>query len=277
MSELSIEHATFTYDGKTEIFSNLNCTIRTDEIFCILGPNGIGKSTLLKSILNLHPLKQGVIKLNGRDVRNYSAKELAQEIAYIPQSYQLTFPYRVLDMIMMGRTPHLSSGMNKPTHEDYDKVYEAVSSLGLEPLLYRSCTKLSGGQLQMVMLARAIAQGASFLMLDEPTSHLDFGKQMETLNMILKMKQRGIGVLLTTHNPDHAFMVCDKVAIMNNGGFSSVGTPDEVISEESLQEIYHIKIRLSSFLEEPGRKLCVPLRTNLNQLEINEEATRSLI
>lgn len=265
MSELSIENATFSYDGKTEIFSNLSCVIRTDEIFCILGPNGIGKSTLLKSILNLHPLKAGVIKLNGRDVRNYNAKELAREIAYIPQSYQLTFPYRILDMIMMGRTPHLNSGINKPTSEDYDKVYEAVSSLGLEPLLYRSCTKLSGGQLQMVMLARAIAQGASFLMLDEPTSHLDFGKQMETLNMILKMKQRGIGVLLTTHNPDHAFMVCDKVAIMNNGGFSSVGTPDEVISEKNLREIYHIEICLSLFQEEPGRKLCVPLRTNLNK------------
>lgn len=266
MGEISIEHASFTYDGKNRIFHDLTCSIRDGEIFCILGPNGIGKSTLLKSILALQPLCEGRILLNGRDVRRWEPAELARAIAYIPQSTQLTFPYRVLDMIMMGRTPHLNSGWDRPTERDYEKVMEAAQALGLEPYLYRSCTTLSGGQLQLVMLARAIAQEAEFLMLDEPTAHLDFGRTMETLNLILRMKARGVGVILTSHNPDHAFMICDKVALMNGGSFSQVGTPDEVITEENLQAMYRTKLRIIDFEEEKGRKLCVPLRDDFPEM-----------
>ena len=109
MSVISIQDATFSYDGKAEIFSHLTCDIETDQIFCILGPNGIGKSTLLKGIMNLHPLLNGQVQLDGKDIRSYDTKELAKKIAYIPQTYQLVFPYQVLDLILMGRTPHLNS------------------------------------------------------------------------------------------------------------------------------------------------------------------------
>lgn len=259
MSVISIQDATFSYDGKTEIFSHLTCDIETDQIFCILGPNGIGKSTLLKGIMNLHPLLNGQVQLDGKDIRSYDTKELAKKIAYIPQTYQLVFPYQVLDLILMGRTPHLNS-MNRPAKKDYDKVMEAVEALDLGGVLHRPCNQLSGGQLQMVMLARAVAQEADFLLLDEPTSHLDFGKQMETLNLILKMKKRGVGILMTTHNPDHAFLIGDRVAIMNQGTFTSVGKPEEVITEENLHSIYHVPVRIRGFGEDINRKICIPLR-----------------
>lgn len=259
MSTLSIENATFSYDGKTDIFTDLTYSITNKEVFCILGPNGIGKSTLLKSIMNLHPLKKGCIKLDGKDIRSYSHLELARKISFIQQTYKFSFPYKVLDVILMGRTPHLNS-MNRPSKKDYEKVMEAVYALNLEDLIYRPCTQLSGGQLQLVMIARAIAQEAEFLMLDEPTSHLDFGKQMQTLDLIKETQSRNIGVIMTTHYPDHAFMVGDKVAIMDKGNFISVGTPDEVITSESLKQIYGIDIRVMDLKSDIGRKVCIPIR-----------------
>lgn len=261
MSAISIENATFSYGLKQNIFQNLSCTIEMKQVFCILGPNGIGKSTLLKSIMNLHPLTEGRVLLDGREVGRYDPRELARKISYIPQTYQMVFPYQVLDLILMGRTPHLNA-MARPTEADYEKAMEAVGALGLTDLLHRPCNQLSGGQLQMVMLARAIAQEADFLLLDEPTSHLDFGKQMETLNLIQRMKQRGVGIVMTTHNPDHAFMTGDRVAIMNGGNFTALGAPDEVITEENLQAIYNIPVRVREFQEDINRKVCIPLRNH---------------
>lgn len=261
MSEISINDATFSYDGRTDIFTDLSCTIYDGEIFCILGPNGIGKSTLLKGIMNLLKLKKGSVTLDGRDIRAIPPKILAKHIAYIPQTYHMMFPYRVMDVIMLGRTPHLNR-MSKPTAIDYQKVEEAIEGLGLQELAFRSCTQLSGGQLQLVMLARAIAQEATFLMLDEPTAHLDFGKQLKTLEMVETMKKKGVGVIITTHNPDHAFLIADKVAIMNHRTFVAVGNPNDVITEENLRDIYDVDVRIRNVFQHLERKVCVPMRKN---------------
>ncbi len=259
MSEINIQHATFSYDGKTEIFTDLSCTIHDAEIFCILGPNGIGKSTLLKGIMNLLKLKSGSVSVDGKDIRTISPKALARKIAYIPQSYHMAFPYRVMDVIMLGRTPHINGG-SKPTAVDYQKVEEAVEGLALQDIVYRSCYQLSGGQLQLVMLARAIAQEATFLIMDEPTAHLDFGKQLKTLEMVESMRDKGVGVIITTHNPDHAFMVADKVAIMNNRTFVSVGSPTDVITEDTLKAIYDVNVRVREIHEDFERTICIPVR-----------------
>ncbi len=259
MREIVIQDATFSYDGKTDIFSGLSDTITSEEMFCILGPNGIGKSTLLKAILNLHKLKSGSISIDGRNVEDYRPAELAKIIAYIPQTYALTFPYKVLDMVLMGRMPYINS-MARPTPEDYEKCGTAIQLLGLQSLADRPCTQLSGGQLQLVMLARAIAQEAEFIILDEPTSHLDYGKQMITLDIIRTMKDRGVGIIMTTHDPDHAFMVCDKAAVMSKGNFIAVGKPDDVVTEENLRTAYNVDIRIITYEDEDGKKqkTCVP-------------------
>lgn len=259
MSTIELVDASFSYDKKTNIFSHLNCSFSNENIFCILGPNGTGKSTLLNGIMNMLPLTAGQALLDGKAIKDYSPKELARKIAYIPQSYHLVFPYKVIDLVLMGRTPHLNE-MNKPSAEDYDKVMDALCQLKLEPYVERACTQLSGGQLQLVMLARAIAQEADFVILDEPTSHLDYGKQMETLRMMSVMHERGVGILFTTHNPDQVFMVCDKVAIMNHGTFERVGAPKEVITADVLSDIYQIDMNILSYGADGEGRVCVPVR-----------------
>lgn len=266
MSTLAINHATFSYDGTSTVFSDLSCIIEDRQVFGILGPNGIGKSTLLKAIMNLHHLESGCIILDGRDVRDYPANELAKRIAYIPQSYQMAFPYRVLDMVMMGRTPHLNS-MNRPSTDDYGKAMDAITALKLNPFIYRPCTQLSGGQLQLVMLARAMAQEADFLILDEPTSHLDYGKQMETLHLIKRMRDHGVGVIFTSHNPDHAFLICDKVAIMDGGSFVDVGRPEDVVTENNLRRIYGLDIQILPYGKQERGRVCVPMEDELDVIE----------
>ena len=255
-SVITRDHASFSYDGKEDIFTDLTYEISSENIFCILGPNGIGKSTLLNAIMDLLPLHEGRVLIDGRPVQSYRRAALAKKVAYIPQTYQMTFPYNVLDLVLMGRTPHLND-MNRPSQCDYEKVMEAVTSLGIEDLLDRTCTQLSGGQLQMVMLARAIAQEAEFLLLDEPTSHLDFGKEMETLRMLVKMHRRGVGILFTTHNPNHAFMVCDSVAIMDKGSFTCVGSPEEIVTEENLSRIYGTPVQIVPYGKSGTHRTCV--------------------
>lgn len=265
MGNICLEKACFSYDGKQDIFTDLTCEITTDNIFCILGPNGIGKSTLLNGIMNLLPLRSGGIFLDGRNVKSYKAKELAAKIAYIPQSYQMVFPFRVLDLILMGRTPHLND-MNRPSIEDYDKVMEAVEALDLTPYLNRACTQLSGGQLQMVMLARAIAQEAEFLILDEPTSHLDYGRQMDTMRLMVQMHKRGTGIIFTSHNPDHAFLMCDKVAIMDARTFIMVGAPEDVITGDTLSKIYKTDINIMQYGKTGKGRVCVPATTDFYKI-----------
>ena len=136
-SVITLDHASFSYDGKEDIFTDLTYEISSENIFCILGPNGIGKSTLLNAIMDLLPLHEGRVLIDGRPVQSYRRAALAKKVAYIPQTYQMTFPYNVLDLVLMGRTPHLND-MNRPSQCDYEKVMEAVTSLGIEDLLDRT-------------------------------------------------------------------------------------------------------------------------------------------
>lgn len=257
MSRLTVEHASYSYDGEVPVFADLNLSIKSGDIMCILGPNGTGKSTLLKCILKLLPFGSGRVLIDGEDFYSFDAKRAAREISYIQQTYQLAFPYRVLDMVVMGRNPHLNS-LSKPSEEDYQKAFDALASFGLEKLVDRPCNQLSGGQFQQVMLARSIAQEANFLFLDEPTAHLDFGKQMKTLEVIDALRDRGVGVVMTTHTPDHAFMVADSVAILNEGRFVAVGAPTAVITERNLEAVYGVEVHLLDSGFGDGSKVCVP-------------------
>ncbi|MGC4018122.1 MAG: ABC transporter ATP-binding protein [Muricomes sp.] len=258
-----MKNASFSYDGKTDIFADLNCTIKSGEVFCILGPNGTGKSTLLNCLMNFQRIKQGEILLDDVNITKIETNELAKRIALIPQTHQLSFPYKVIDLVLMGRTPHLNS-MSSPSGEDYDAAVSAIETVGIGDLAYRPCSQLSGGQLQLVMFARALAQQSDMILLDEPTSHLDFGNQMRALDAIFAMRDKGIGMIMTSHYPDHAFLGCDRVAIMSEKTFKAVGPPDEVVTEEALREIYKIDIRVMELENGIGRKVCIPLRKGFN-------------
>lgn len=241
--ELQANDIAFHYKHGPPVFSRLSLSLKTPEVLCILGPNGTGKSTLLKCLCGLHPVTQGRVLCGNTDIRRLGRRDLAQRIAYIPQSHNPTFPFSVLDVVSMGRTAHIGY-LASPGKSDAEKAMENMAFLGIGHLAEKPYTNLSGGERQLVMLAAALTQEPQFMLLDEPTSHLDFGNQHRFLQVVKTLRDRGIGVLMTSHLPDHAFAVADQVAVMQNGGIDSQGVPDDVITPERMKSLYGIPVEI---------------------------------
>ncbi len=254
---LDVKNAEFSYNGKKSIFRNVNISIERGDVLCILGPNGTGKSTLVKCINSLLKLKGGEILLNNKNIYSIGKTELAKTIGYIPQSNGSTFAYSVLDVVLMGRAPHLSL-TSVPGKNDYKIAEEALESLGILFLRDKAYTEISGGERQLVLMARALAQQPEILLLDEPTSHLDFGNQIRTLKVINELSKKGLSVIMTSHFPDHAFLSSNKVAIMNQGTIMEMGKPEYVVTEENMKEAYGIDVKILDIDEH--RKACIPMQ-----------------
>jgi iron complex transport system ATP-binding protein len=232
-----------------------NLDIRDGEVFCLLGPNGCGKTTLFKTLLGLLTPIGGTVWIGGERLCALSRTEVARRMAYVPQAQAMPFPYRVLDVVIMGRVSHrgLFSG---PGVEDRHAAFEALAELGIETLADRDVTRLSGGQRQLVTVARAIAQSAPVIVMDEPTASLDFGNQVRVLGEIRKLARRGATVVLSTHNPDHAFAIGDRVAVMRDGQIMAVGTPRDVLTRDRLRTVYGVDIAIEHLAG--GATVCVP-------------------
>jgi iron complex transport system ATP-binding protein len=252
-----IKNAEFSYNGKKSVFRNVNISLERGDVLCILGPNGTGKSTLIKCMNSLLKLKNGEIILKDRNIHSINKTELAKIIGYIPQSNGSTFAYSVLDVVLMGRAPHLSL-TSVPGKNDYKIAEEALESLGILFLKDKAYTEISGGERQLVLMARAIAQQPEILLLDEPTSHLDFGNQIRTLKIINELSKRGLSVIMTSHFPDHAFLSSNKVAIMNQGTIMEIGEPETVVTEENMKQAYGIDVKILDIDEH--RKACIPMQ-----------------
>ena len=257
---IKVKDAAFSYNEKDKIFENISFSIRKGDIFCILGPNGTGKSTLIKCIDNMLKLKEGSVILNGEDIYSLKKTYVAREIGYIPQMHNPTFPFSVLDVVLMGRAPHLSL-FSSPTEKDVKIAKDAIKTLGVSHLIEKPYTEISGGERQLVLFARVLTQQSSILLLDEPTSHLDFGNQICILEIIEKFASTGLSIIMTSHFPDHAFLVSSKVAVMNGGGFIDMGIPDDVITEENLKRAYGVDAQIVYMNDgaDNRRKVCVPL------------------
>jgi iron complex transport system ATP-binding protein len=257
--KLEVKKAAFRYYGtKTDVFKEISFTLSYGDNLCILGPNGCGKTTLLKCIANLLTLTGGEIIVDNHNLCHMKRREIAKNIGYIPQLHTPTFPYTVLDAVLMGRTAYIGM-MSTPSEEDIEISREALRQLNIYHLHDRPYTNISGGERQMVMFARVLAQKSSILLLDEPTSHLDFGNQTRFLGILKEITKKGLPSIMTSHFPDHVFLVANKVAIMNNGRFLAVGTPDEVVTEENLYSIYGIKVKVLQLDSDIKRKICVPI------------------
>jgi iron complex transport system ATP-binding protein len=254
---LDVKNAEFSYNGKKSIFRNVNISIERGDVLCILGPNGTGKSTLVKCINSLLKLKVGEILLKNKNIYSIGKTELAKTIGYIPQSNGSTFAYSVLDVVLMGRAPHLSL-TSVPGKNDYKIAEESLESLGILFLRDKAYTKISGGERQLVLMARALAQQPEILLLDEPTSHLDFGNQIRTLKVIKELSKKGLSVIMTSHFPDHAFLSSNKVAIMNQGTIMEMGKPEYVVTEENMKEAYGIDVKILDI--DDHRKVCIPMQ-----------------
>ncbi|MDR2855687.1 MAG: ABC transporter ATP-binding protein [Methanomicrobiales archaeon] len=257
--KLVTDALSFGYTKDSVVFSNVSINIGKGEVMAILGPNGTGKSTFIKCLVRILNPRSGSISLDGKDISEYSREEWARRIAYVPQIHNAMFPFTAFDFILLGRAPHLKMHQ-QPQDSDKQKAHAAATRIGIEHLLDRPITEISGGERQMCVIARALAQEPDILILDEPTSHLDYGNQFKCLSIIKALAKEGISSLMSTHVPDHGFISSHKAAIMHKASCTAYGDPGEVITSDSLFETYGVFVAVE-FHAQANRQICVPLVT----------------
>lgn len=257
---LSVEHLRFWYRPGRDILRDISFFVKQGDILCLLGPNGTGKTTLLRCLLGLSPARGGSVTLDGQPLDCLSHQARAKQLAYVPQSTTLAFPYEAREVVLMGRVPHLPPGASY-RKEDRQAVTEAMEQLQISHLARRQFQELSGGERQMVLVARALAQKARYLVMDEPTANLDYSNQVKILGVVDRLSRAGYGILMTSHYPDHAFLVCTKAVLMRDGRVMAWGDPKDVVTTQSLTELYQTPVCVSSVPMEGGAPLpvCVPL------------------
>ncbi len=240
---LEVRDLRCAYD-KTEIVHGVSFDVNDGEFVCIIGSNGCGKTTTLKNVLGLYKPTGGTVHVNGDDVLVMTDRERAKRFAYIPQAHTPPFPFSVADVVLLGRTPHLGSAVTHTTPWDLEIAYSAMETLGIQDLAHEAYTRLSGGQQQLVLIARALCQAPDVLIMDEPTASLDFGNQQVVLSQMRRLVEGGTGVLMVTHDPNHAFYCADKVVAMERGVVIGEGTPAEVVTTEMLARIYNARVEV---------------------------------
>ena len=253
---LKVENLSCGY-GKKTILENINFSTKEGELWCILGPNGVGKTTLFKSLLGLIPSKGGKILLNNKEMKTLSQKEISKKISYVPQIHVPPFPFKVIEVILMGRNPHFSG---KISEKDLDVVENAMKLLNIEYLKDMPYTEISGGERQLVLIARAIAQETDILVLDEPTSNLDFGNQIKVIDYLRDLVKIGKTVIMTSHFPDNAFLPETNLIIIGRNGFLKIGKGKDILTEDILEKIYNVNSKIVSLNNDfINTKICVPI------------------
>lgn len=238
-----------------EIIKGVSFDIEPGTITCILGANGCGKTTLLKNIMCFIKPTSGTVRLDGKDVFTMSYTERARRIGYIPQAHVPPFPFSVMDVVMMGRFPYLSK-MTKVTSHDEDVAQRVMKRLQIDHLMDRPYTELSGGQRQMVVIARALAQEPDLLVMDEPTNNLDFGNQYILLEQMNSLVENGeMSIVMVTHSPDQALFCADHVLIIKDGLIAADGTAEEVVTEGNMKDIYNTDVRISEIKVDRDRSV----------------------
>ncbi len=211
------------------------------EVLCLLGPNGSGKTTLFKTLLGLIPSHGGEVLLDGTPLGRLPRAEIARKIAYVPQAHAIPFAFPAEEVVLMGRTARLGT-FAQPGPRDREAAQAALARLGIADLAPQDYTQLSGGQRQLVLIARALAQETPLLVMDEPTASLDFGNQAKVLAEIAGLAAGGLTVVLSTHDPDHAFAVGTRVALLHAGNVLAEGPPDATLTPQALSTVYGIDV-----------------------------------
>ena len=252
---IEVKNLNFSY-GSRQILFDISFKVQKGEFLSILGPNGVGKSTLFRCVLGLLTDYQGQVLIDGKDSRTFSIREAARHIAYIPQSTAPVFNYSAFDIVLMGRTSAMRA-FQAPKKEDLDRCHWALDKIGISHLETRCFHRLSGGEQQLVMLARALVQDAPILMLDEPTANLDFGNQIRVLTQVRDLAKEGYTIIQTTHHPEQSYMFSDKILAIQNGRILTEGIPSQVLTAENMQKLYGIDVEVLSFYEDRTR-VCIP-------------------
>ena len=250
---LQISHLSFAY-GEREVLRDISFTLEKGEFLSVLGPNGVGKSTLFRCILSRLGHYSGTITSDGDDLKTLPRREAARRLAYIPQIHQPTFSYTVLDTGLMGTARQLSP-FAQPGKAQVERAMAALERVGAAHLAQRDFTRISGGEQQLVLVSRAIAQQAEILIMDEPTSALDYGNQLRVLQLVRELAGEGYGVLLSTHNPQHALTFASRILALADGRVAALGRPKEVLTPELVSRLYGVDV---IFAQTPSGRVIVP-------------------
>ena len=258
---MEIKDLSYSYDGKTYTLQHIDFKAYEGQLVALIGPNGAGKSTLFKCILKFLKEYEGSILLDGKDMKHMSRPEIAKRIAYIPQTTVPVFNYSVLDIILMGMTGGLKL-LETPKQKHVDKADEILASLGIQHLRDRGFARISGGERQLVLLARAMIQNAEILVMDEPTANLDYGNQFRVMERIKNLTTEGYTVILSTHNPEHALLFAEKAFVLQNGEVKAAGPSKEVLTAELMEQLYGVKVNLlDTEFEGENARVCVPVKS----------------
>lgn len=246
-------HTTTGY-SKVPMIKDLNLVIEAGESTCVLGANGIGKTTLFKTLLGLIDIVEGDILIDGTSIKKMSSKEIATALSYVPQAKNYSYQYTVLDIVLMGRAMYIDK-FSEPSRADIDVAKEALRKLGMEEYCMRMYSELSGGEQQVVLVARALAQDASFIVMDEPASNLDFGNQRRLIDVIKMLRDSGKGVLMASHSPDHAFACCSNAILVFQDRTVMYGPTKEILTETYLRKVYGVDVNIISGIDSEGKQI----------------------
>ncbi len=225
-----------------QVLRNISLCLGSGRVLSILGANGAGKTTLLRCMMGLLKWDRGESLLDGIPLRNIPGRELWQKIAYVPQAKNSVFSYTAKEMVTLGRSAHLKM-FEQPGAKDQELALSCMESVGIAHLKDKKCNEMSGGELQMVLIARALTAAPSMLVLDEPESNLDFNNQLTVLNCIKDLScQRGISVIINTHYPDHALQIADEALLLNRDGSCEYGSSSDVITEKNLHRTFSVRV-----------------------------------
>ncbi len=240
---LEVRRLSFGYRGGQTVLHDVNLTAAVGSITAVLGPNGAGKSSLLHVLLGLHRPWGGEIRFFGRPLSAYDRRSLSRTVGLVPQREHVPFAFRVEEYLLLGRSPHLGL-LAQPTAADLEAVDAALSRLGIAHLRRREVASLSGGEHQLVLVARALVQGAAVMLLDEPTAHLDLGNKHHTLALLRGLAAEGRTIVLTTHDPHIAAYLADQVLLLRRGRLLFGGPPQEALTDERLSDLYGVPLRV---------------------------------
>lgn len=239
---IRVEQLSFSY-GSHQVLKDISFSAEKGELLCVLGANGAGKSTMFKCILGILTGYSGNIYADGKEIRSMSQRERAKMLAYIPQANNPAFNYSVLDMVLMGTSVRIA-GIGGPGKKEEMIALEALDKMGIAHLAERGYARISGGEQQLVLIARALAQGAKILVMDEPTSNLDYGNQMRAQKQLRMLADEGYTILQSTHNPEQTYLFADRILSIQGGVVHSLGKPQEVMNEELIRSLYQIDVEM---------------------------------
>lgn len=247
--------------GKEDIVKGVTAHADAGEILCLVGPNGCGKTTLFRLILGALKATSGQVIIDGKDTSQLSQKELAKLIAYIPQYHVPIYEYTVLEIVLMGRASHFSA-FDQPSATDREAAFNALEKINAVHLANEKYTDLSGGQRQLILIARAICQEAKIFVMDEPAANLDYANHQLLMDVILDLAKKGYLVVMSTHSPEHPASIGSKVLMMRAGKVASFGPPQEVITSENLEKVYGVEMDVATFSDRYGikRTICFPVK-----------------